>query len=126
MGWKAFTNGLNLYFKEFKWTNANLKDFMGKLQQGYEEAHAEEDGAEKLNLQEWSDQWLKTKGPNKITYKYTHNKNIITQFKIRQGFLKNSDEIFRKQSFCIGFFEADYNFEEYFVTIQNRELTDLP
>jgi hypothetical protein len=32
MGWDTFTYGLKLYFKEFKWTNTNLHDFIGKLQ----------------------------------------------------------------------------------------------
>jgi aminopeptidase N len=32
MGWEAFTNGIKLYFKEFKWGNTTLKDFIGKLQ----------------------------------------------------------------------------------------------
>lgn len=31
MGWDAFTTGLKLYFKEFKWRNTTLLDFMGKL-----------------------------------------------------------------------------------------------
>ena len=31
MGVEAFTNGIKLYFKQFKWTNTTLHDFIGKL-----------------------------------------------------------------------------------------------
>ena len=43
MGWDAFTTGIKKYFKEFKWTNTNLHDFIGKLQQGYNESFPEGD-----------------------------------------------------------------------------------
>ena len=32
MGWEAFTHGIKLYFKEFKWSNTNLTQFIDKLQ----------------------------------------------------------------------------------------------
>jgi aminopeptidase N len=79
MGWEAFTYGLKLYFKEFKWTNTNLHDFIGKLQQGYNESFPEGD----LDLEMWADKWLRTKGPNKIEYEYEHDEGIITKFRIR-------------------------------------------
>lgn len=79
MGWDAFTHGLKLYFKEFKWTNTNLYDFIGKLQQGYNESIEGGD----LDLEIWADKWLRTKGPNKLQYEYEHDEGIITKFKIR-------------------------------------------
>ena len=83
MGWEAFTTGLKLYFKEFKWRNTTLLDFMGKLQEGYELTYKPKENEDKLDLNEWSDKWLRTKGPNKISYEYTHEEGIITSFKIR-------------------------------------------
>jgi len=109
MGWDAFTAGLKLYFKEFKWTNTNLHDFIGKLQEGYNNTIP--DGT--LNLESWADKWLRTKGPNKISYEFTQEDGIITSFKIRQGFCKNGDEVFRKQAINIGFFDADLSFTEH-------------
>ena len=31
MGWEAFTNGIKIYFREFKWKNTTLTDFIGSL-----------------------------------------------------------------------------------------------
>lgn len=122
MGWDAFTNGLKLYFKEFKWTNTNLTDFIGKLQQGYDEAHPNGN----LVLTTWADKWLRTKGPNKITYEWSHDEGIITSFKIRQAFCQHGDEVYRKQSINIGFFDQDKKFVEHVnIVIEDRELTEI-
>jgi len=109
MGWDAFTNGLKLYFKEHKWSNTTLPQFMSKLQQGYNQTIP--DG--KLDLSVWGDKWLRTKGPNKISYEYTHDEGIITSFKIRQAFCKHGDEVYRQQSINIGFFDNNKNFTEH-------------
>lgn len=74
MGWEAFTNGIKKYFKEFAWRNTTLTDFIGKLQEGYDESGNENE----LNLNVWAGQWLRTKGPNKITFEYSHEDGIIT------------------------------------------------
>lgn len=81
MGWDAFTEGLKLYFKEFKWSNTNLKDFITKLQMGYNRVV----GDGNLDLDDWTDKWLRTKGPNKLTYEFEEGHGVITSFKIRQG-----------------------------------------
>jgi len=44
----------------------------------------------------WADKWLRTKGPNKIEYEYEHVEGVITKFRIRQGFCKFGDEVYRK------------------------------
>ena len=109
MGWEAFTNGIKLYFKNYKWGNTTLHQFIGSLQQGYDETISGGD----LNLESWADKWLRTKGPNKFTYEYTHDEGVITSFKIRQGFCKYGDEVYRKQSINIGFYDQDKNFAEH-------------
>lgn len=123
MGWEAFSAGLKLYFQQFKWTNTSLTDFIGKLQEGYDKTIKNGD----LNLVKWAEQWLSTKGPNKITYEFTHDEGIITSFKIRQGFCKYGDEVYRKQSINIGFFAEDHSFTEFQnIVIEDRELTEVP
>ena len=77
-------------------------------------------------LNTWADKWLRTKGPNKITYEYTHDEGVITSFKIRQGFCKHGDEVYRKQSINIGFFDSDHKFTEHeHIVIDEKELTDV-
>jgi len=80
-----------------------------------------------LNLESWADKWLRTKGPNKFTYEYTHDEGVITSFKIRQGFCKYGDEVYRKQSINIGFYDQDKNFVEHTnIVLEDRELTEMP
>lgn len=123
MGWDAFTDGIKIYFQEFKWTNTTLHDFIGKLQEGYNKAHPNGD----LNLESWADKWLRTKGPNKLTYEYDHDDGVLTSFKIRQAFCKHGDEVYRKQSINIGFFDESGGFTEHQkVVIEDKELTDIP
>jgi aminopeptidase N len=38
MGWDTFCSGLKIYFKKHRWTNTTLPDFIGALQQGYDES----------------------------------------------------------------------------------------
>lgn len=101
MGWETFSEGLKIYFKKFAWTNTTLHDFISSLQAGYNKSHPDGD----LNLDKWADQWLRTKGPNKITYDYTEENGKIKSFRLNQGFTKFGDQILRKQSFNIGYFD---------------------
>jgi len=61
MGWETFTAGLKIYFKDFAWKNTELPDFIGAMQRGYDGAGMDEP----LNLNDWSTNWLQTKGVNK-------------------------------------------------------------
>lgn len=92
MGWEAFTTGMKIYFKEFKWTNTSLHDFIACLQKGNDLIR----GQGTLMLDSWADKWLRTKGTNKITYEFTHEDGIIKKFKIRQAFCQHGDEVYRK------------------------------
>ena len=122
MGWDAFTTGIKKYFAAFKWKNSQLVDFIGKLQEGYDEVVKGD-----LVLNTWAEKWLRTKGPNKLTYEYTHEDGLITSFKVRQGFCMFGDEVYRKQSINIGFFhDGPENFEETYAVLEDRELTELP
>ena len=122
MGWEAFTTGVKKYFKEHKWSNTTLKDFIGKLQEGYNEVI----GDSQLDLDTWADSWLRTKGPNKLTYEFKHEDGEITQFRVRQGFCMFGDEVYRKQSINIGFFyDGPESFEETYAVIEARELTEM-
>jgi aminopeptidase N len=56
MGWDKFCAGLKIYFKKHAWGNTELPDFIGALQQGYNENKTEEEGA--LDLKEWGRTWL--------------------------------------------------------------------
>ena len=92
MGWDTFSEGLKIYFKKHAWTNTTLHDFISSLQAGYDKNHPQGD----LNLEKWADQWLRTKGPNKVTYHIDSQNGKIQSFKLIQGFTKFGDHTFRK------------------------------
>ena len=56
MGWDNFCAGLKIYFKKHAWKNTELPDFIGALQQGYDENKQE--GDSDLDLIEWGRSWL--------------------------------------------------------------------
>lgn len=80
-----------------------------------------------MNLNDWSEQWLRTKGPNKITTEVEEEGGKIKSFKIRQGITKFGDNIFRKQTINIGYFDSAnaYHVIEK-VNIEAQEITDVP
>mmetsp|Transcript_23445 Transcript_23445/g.36116 ORF Transcript_23445/g.36116 Transcript_23445/m.36116 type:complete len:250 (-) Transcript_23445:977-1726(-) len=123
MGWETFSEGLKLYFAEFKWKNTTLLDFIGKLQEGYDKCNPTGD----LNLSTWSDKWLRTKGPNVISYEYEVVDGKISSFNIRQGFQEFGDHVYRQQAINIGLYADDLKFTEIErVVIKEQELTPVP
>lgn len=56
-------SGLNQYFSKYKWTNTELKDFIGCLAEAFEASNNESMGAG-FDLIEWCDSWLNTSGIN--------------------------------------------------------------
>ena len=68
MDWEPFCAGLRIYFNRHKWSNTTLDDFMRCMQQGYNENKPDE--AEPLDLDKWAQDWLQTKGVNKISSEY--------------------------------------------------------
>lgn len=107
MGWETFSNGLKIYFKKYAWQNTTLHNFISSLQEGYNQSHPE--GG--LVLDDWANQWLRTKGPNKVSYEIEEQDGKIKSFKLRQGFTKFGDQVYRKQSFNIGYFDSSNNYK---------------
>lgn len=77
MGWETFSKGLKIYFGRHAWGNTTLTQFIQALQEGYNSEFPEGD----LDLNKWADSWLRTKGPNKISYEMTQAEGKITSFK---------------------------------------------
>lgn len=79
MGWETFCEGLKIYFKRHAWTNTTLPDFIGALQEGYDNSKP----TKPLDLHEWGRSWLQTKGSNKIKAEWEEEEGKFTSFKIR-------------------------------------------
>lgn len=79
MGWEVFCMGLKIYFKRFAWKNTELGDFIGSMQQGFNEGKPDET----LDLNDWSKKWLQTKGVNKHSAEIEQADGNFTKFVIR-------------------------------------------
>lgn len=60
-----FSKGLKIYFDRFQWKNTELNDFVGALEEAWQESKDQSMGPE-FNLTSWCDSWLKTSGVNII------------------------------------------------------------
>jgi aminopeptidase N len=95
LGWDNFCAGLHLYFQRYCWGNTTLEDFIMSLQDGYNQEVEKSGEGEKIDLMEWSNMWLRTKGPNKISLVYENDNGKIKNAQIKQAFCKYGDEIYR-------------------------------
>lgn len=103
MGWETFCKGIQIYFKRYAWTNTELPDFIRSMQQGFDENRPDEI----LDLNDWSQKWLQTKGVNKHSAEFEQADGNYTSFKIRQSHCKNADAVFREQRINIGFYSDE-------------------
>lgn len=124
MGWETFCKGLQIYFKKFAWSNTELGDFIGSMQQGFDENKKE---GETLNLKNWSEKWLQTKGVNKHSAEVEEADGNFTKFVIRQTPCKNAEAVFREQRINIGFYDDEGQLTEKIesVKVSEEELTTI-
>lgn len=123
MTWPVFTKGLKIYFKKHAWSNTTLEDFIGAMQQAYNEEQPEGD----LDLTKWSNQWLKTKGSNRLEADIESANGKYTKFNIKQTFHQHSTQIYRQQSFNIALYGDDGNriLNQENIVIKAREITEV-
>lgn len=122
IGWKTFTNGLKIYFKNFKWQNTTLPDFINSIQQAVNESD------QNYDIVKWSQDWIQTKGSNRISAEFQQENGKITKYVIKQTPCKYADSIYRSQSFNIGFYNESLALVDKVqnVTLDQQELTEIP
>jgi aminopeptidase N len=64
IGLQAFKNGLHKYFHKYQWTNTELTDFVGSMNEAFIELGGNQALGHQFNLIEWCDTWLATSGVN--------------------------------------------------------------
>lgn len=69
IGHEKFSKSLKDYFSEFSYSNAELSDFLNKMQQN---------SSQGFNMNEFNQQWIETAGLNVIESIYDNNGNILT------------------------------------------------
>ena len=121
MGWETFCKGIQIYFKKFAWKNTELGDFIGSMQEGFDENKPNET----LDLNNWSKNWLQTKGVNKHSAEVEQADGNFSKFAIRQEHCKNADAVYREQRINIGLYDDEGQLIESIenVKIEAKEIT---
>jgi len=85
LGRDGFAAGLRLYFQRHAFANATLADFLAALEEG-----------SGVPLTEWSDQWLRTSGPNRFSAQVTEGPGgSIASLTVRQE-VASGDPVMRE------------------------------
>ncbi len=94
VGEEGFRNGLRDYFKRYAFSNTKRQDFIGAIAL-----------ASKTDLTEWTQKWLQTAGPNRVTIKPTCLDKKLTSVTILQS--PSSSATLSPHRTRLGFFELD-------------------
>ncbi len=116
VGEKGFQSGLQNYFKTFAYANTRRSDFIGSIAV-----------ASALNLDEWTQKWLQTAGPNQVEVKWACEKDKIKSASVVQK--KSVSGNLSPHRFQVGLYEKDggeLELEETLDVTYSQENTDLP
>jgi len=84
LGYDTFRLGLHKYFAKYKWKNTVLEDFVGSLDEAWQESNDKSLGDD-FNFKEWCMSWLETSGINILTPIVTYNDDqSVKSFAISQ------------------------------------------
>eukprot|EP00826_Nyctotherus_ovalis_P034460 TRINITY_DN2877_c0_g5_i1.p1 TRINITY_DN2877_c0_g5~~TRINITY_DN2877_c0_g5_i1.p1 ORF type:complete len:594 (-),score=101.81 TRINITY_DN2877_c0_g5_i1:43-1824(-) len=95
----VFCEGLKEYFKQHRWKNTELKDFVRAMQTAVKED---------INLEQWIEQWLFTKGVNELEPIVEEENGVVKAFKVRQSVAVNGDNVNRMHVIDIGLYDEDF------------------
>lgn len=87
--------GLQKYVRKFAYKNAVLTDMIECMQDAHKEVHP----TSSLDMKQWTDSWLKTKGPTEIQATFRDG-----ELKLTQSFPENADKVFKQQTLEVTLF----------------------
>eukprot|EP01022_Parablepharisma_sp_SALTPOND_P036192 TRINITY_DN97_c0_g1_i1.p1 TRINITY_DN97_c0_g1~~TRINITY_DN97_c0_g1_i1.p1 ORF type:complete len:835 (-),score=148.58 TRINITY_DN97_c0_g1_i1:45-2549(-) len=99
----AFCDGLKEYFQTYQWKNTELKDFIGTMQRALKKRGSA------IDLDQWTKQWIFTKGLNELKPKFEVKNKVITEFKVMQEAAVNGDKVCRMHMMDIALYDGDFN-----------------
>lgn len=74
LGLDTLKDALHIYFDRHEWSNTELKDFIGSLQEAYDNSGKHPMG-KNFQMSKWSDSWLKTGGIDLLEGIVTYDEN---------------------------------------------------
>ena len=98
---ECFYEGIRSYFKKYAYSNTVYADFIGEMKLAVEKH------GNKINLDEWSNQWLMSKGASSLTPEVVFENGVIKSLKVIQEFCPNSDECYRVHKIDIALYQED-------------------
>lgn len=100
---------LHRYFDKYAWENTVLDDFVGVLQEAYDQSEHKKMGDD-FKVKEWSNTWLKTRGVNTLEGVVQYDKDSkIQSFAVKQTVDKLSLNRLRQQVINVAFYDHDFN-----------------
>jgi aminopeptidase N len=74
VGEEGFREGLRAYFQTYAFKNTQRKDFIGAIA-----------NASGINLDDWTEKWLKTAGPNRVWFEFSCANGKVKSANIKQA-----------------------------------------
>ena len=99
----AFCDGLKEYFQTYQWKNTELKDFLGTMQRALKKRGSS------IDLDQWTKQWLCTKGLNELKPEIEIKDKVVSEFKVMQKSAVNGDNVCRMHMTDVAFYDASFN-----------------
>jgi aminopeptidase N len=107
LGLDTIKRGLHIYFDKYKWKNTTLPDFVGSLEQAYEESNQKTMGDD-FNFSEWCESWLQTSGVNVLEPLVEYNPDSsVKSFAIKQSCDLRGKNQLRMQKLNVAFYDSD-------------------
>ena len=108
LGREVITKGLAIYFEKHQWSNTELKDFVGALNESYLKYGNQSLGPD-FDLLEWTDQWLSTSGVNLLEPIIEYNPDgSIKKLQLKQSCDLRGKNRLRKQKIDVAVYDEHY------------------
>lgn len=106
IGHETMSKGLAAYFAKHKWSNSELPDFIGALNDAYKAAPKADLGAD-FDFESWASTWLNTSGANRMEGKATYSDDKrLESLQIHQTCELRGQNQLRKHKMDIGLFDS--------------------
>ena len=120
IGNEVYKQGTRRYLENHKFGNAEFADFIGALAQEANKSHIE------IDLQSWSNDWIKTSGLNSLTPSFTVENGKVTSFKVQQSVLGGSNNKVRRHKTVLGLFDSSMKpIKEEVIDVEANQETEI-
>ena len=103
VGEEVFGDGLKEYFPKYQWSNTELDDFIGCMQNSLTKHKID------IDLKHWVSIWLQKAGTNELQPEFKVKDGKITEFNIIQACAPYGEKINRMHRLVVGLYDKDFH-----------------